>query len=78
MGTQGGGLGAAVSEALALGRENTPPPGQFPWGLGLACPLQAHPRVWGVVVWAPALAVPLVLGPFSTAGKVPRGSLRQT
>ena len=25
-------------------------------------------------VWAPALAVPLVLGPFSTAGKVPRGS----
>ena len=74
---QGGGLGAAVSEALALAREkillHLVCKGQFPWGLGLACPLQAHPRVWGVVVWAPALAVPLVLGPFSTAGKVPGG-----
>ena len=79
MGTQGWGLGAAVSEALALGREkiillHPVCMGQFPWGLGLACLLQAHPRVWGVVVWAPALAVPLVLGPFSAAGKVPRGS----
>ena len=27
-----------------------------------------------MVVWAQALAVPLVLGPFSAAGKVPRGS----
>ena len=73
---QGRGLGAAVSEALALGRKYSSTQSVRASSLGgwaLRAFYRLTPRVWGVV-WATALAAPLVLEPFSAAGKVPGGS----